>query len=195
MKGPLILLSVIAGVAVLAVVMAGPGPGEDPNSAAAAADEVRARYAKLGRTEGKDFTIETPVVVSKADDAMLVRLNVRGFEDRAWYFELKRDGRAWKVAADLDKSFDDFLKSEDAKIRDRLGKQLVDRFRAEVQYRVESARIRLVDREGDVFGTTDWIYMEKGGRGRYLEEFRYENGAWTSMGAGQLFDMPGGPRR
>ncbi len=190
MKTPVVAALGIAVAAGLAIWYFQPDPAPEV-LAKPAIDELRARYAKLGRAEGKDWTLGATTLLQRSDDRFVARLDVQGFERRRYYFELRRGSGGWSVSRDLDLEFEKFLQTEEPKIKDRLGRTLAERFQASAQYRVVEAQLRLDDDAQGITGVVDWIYQERAGRGRYLEEFRLEGDAWTSMGAGRQYDLPG----
>ena len=170
-----------------------------------ARQSVREQGRKKNRVyvEGRDFIIDTPIILSRTHDEMLVRVDIRfdQAEPGREYHRVLRNEKAWVVDLDLGAHFRDFVEREKKALCDRLAKRLQERYQAAVDIPAENVRIAHRLREAPATGTPDvrllgsveiW-FRDGGGEGRYIEDFTFAKGAWTpEPGGGSLFDR--GPR-
>lgn len=124
--------------------------------------------------------------------------DVRTADGRSVFLLFEKKDGAWRFSKDLGKDFAETLQKPDVvqAVSGRLGKRLQDRFggdgsiRAGLNYEYDVAR----DADG-LLGRVTLQFAYGGGRsGRYVERFRFENGAWTSQGTGSIFDAAAAPR-
>lgn len=167
-----------------------------------AVEHLRAELRKDGRVEGRDFVIDTPAIVRQSEEELIVRLDVRfptGLKTNE-YFRLLRNRKGWAFDRDLGVNFRDFVDREKKSVCDRLAKRLQERYQAAVDIPAENVRIYNRVREVAPPGSTEprlvgsvevW-FRDAGGEGRWIEDFAFDKGTWTSEG-GNLFDK--GPSR
>jgi hypothetical protein len=109
----------------------------------------------------------------------------------------KKDG-AWRYAVDLGKEFVETIQKPEVAqaVASRLGRRLQERFGGEVVVSGGMEYEYVLAREPDgLVGRMSVMYAYGGGRrGRYVERFRRESGAWTSQGTGSVFDAAAGPK-
>jgi hypothetical protein len=191
---------ILAGLVVLALWK----PELTPEQIAAPAMEhLRGDLRAQGAVEGRDFVLDAPVFIRRSDEEAVVRLDVKSPNAPAAprYFRLVPAAEGWKLDRDLDQDFNAFAEREIAASCKRLGKELADRYQAAIDIPPENVRVgkrlREVTANGsttpEVVGAIDIRYLDKGGEGRYVEDFNWVGGAWKMDGTrGQLFDR--GPR-
>ncbi|HKS16995.1 MAG TPA: hypothetical protein VJU16_06765 [Planctomycetota bacterium] len=191
---------VVAGLAVLVLWQPEPKPEE---VAAASLAKIRAELREKGGVEGQHFVLEPPVILSRTDAEVIVRLEIKfpGREPGREYHRLIRGGQGWEFDRDLGRSFTDFVKAEEKAASERLGKRLAERYQDAVNIPAGNVRIGARLREAAVADSTDVRvlgsieirFLDGGGEGRYIEDFSFANGKWTMEGlGGALFDR--GPR-
>ncbi len=191
---------VLAGLGVLLLWQPEVTPGE---IAAPAVDHLRGELRAQGAVEGRDFVVDGPVFVRRTGEEAIVRLDIKVPSAPAAprYFRLVPAGAGWKLDKDLDKDFTAFVEKEIKEACARLGKELSERYQAAVDIPPENVRIGsrvreavpLSSTEPQLVGSIDIMYIDKGGEGRYVEDFTYMNGTWNMEGSrGQLFDR--GPK-
>lgn len=118
---------------------------------------------------------------------------------RLMYVEFeKKDGR-WSFARDLTREFDRAMADPAVQKQtlQNLGQRVSARLKANVTFK-EGLRFeyQLFRDERGLVGvcTVDFVYpkvADQQRRGRYAENFRWKDGAWTSEGPGTLFDGVG----
>jgi hypothetical protein len=188
-----------AGLGMLLLWQPEPTPKE---LAAPSVERLRAELREKGLTEGRDFVIETPVILSRTEDEIIVRLDVQfptGDRGRE-YHRLVVGDKGWEFQQDLGRTFREFVEKETKPACDRLAKRLAERYQEAVRIPAENVRIVHRLRESSetgqpvrVLGSIDIRFRDGGGEGRYVEDFAFTKGAWTLEGqGGQLFDR--GPR-
>jgi hypothetical protein len=171
--------------------------------AAPSLERIRADFRAQGASEGRDFLIDPPVILSRTDDEMFVRIDVKfpAGPVRRDYHRLVRGEKGWAFDRDLGANFVDFLKREQKNVFDRLGKVLAERYQAAVE--IPSENIRLAQRlreitsadtkETRLVGSIEVWFRDGGGESRYIEDFAFANGTWNLDGTmGKLFDR--GPK-
>src|SRR5688572_5853367 len=130
---------------------------------------LRAALAAEGAMEGRDFTIEPPVVLNRSEEEMNVRINVK-FNKREpglqYHRYLRREGQ-WEFDRDVGASFAAFAETERTATCDRLGKRLAERYQDKVEIPGEQVRIghRVREaKEGEatrLVGTLDVRYNDR----------------------------------
>ena len=166
-------------------------------------ERVRAELQKAGKAEGRDYVIDPPVIVSRTEEEMIVRIDVKfatGELNRE-YHRLVLSDSGWEFSLDLWKSFKDFVETEKKAACERLAKKRLERYQASIDIPADKVRIASRLRESTAYGSTETKvvgaihiqFLDGGGEGRYVEDFVLVKGAWTMDGpSGQLFDR--GPR-
>ncbi|MBI4563201.1 MAG: hypothetical protein HY716_00715 [Planctomycetes bacterium] len=190
-----IVLGAVVLLGAIGLVWVWKPPRSEEEIARLALERVRENRAKLGREEGRDYTLDPPRVVRRDDGEMIVAVAIRGTEEnRLEYYQLSRRDGTWQVDRDLFLHFELFVKEEMSELTRRLYQRLAERFQAAPELK-ESPRVgfQIVDEQGGILGKISLEFVERGGPGLYVEYFRYEKGSWISEGSGQLFDTP--PRR
>ncbi len=191
---------VVAGLGVLLLWQPEPPPQD---LAAASLDHRRAAFHEKGMVEGRDYVIDPPVIFRRAEDELIIRLDwkISSGEIGRDYHRLIQGQKGWEFDRDLNRSFRDFVESEKKAACERLGQRLAERYQGAVDIPAENVKIAHRMRESPataateprLVGSIDIRYLDKGGEGRYVEDFTLVNGTWTLEGkAGQLFDR--GPR-
>jgi len=187
---------VAGGLGVLLLWQPEPQPQE---LAAPSLERIRADFRAQGRAEGRDYIIEPPVILQRAEDEMFVRVDIRfpTGEARRDYHRLLRGGKGWEFDRDLGPSFREFVDREQKAIFDRLAKVLLERYQASVNIPSENIRIAHRLRESAtpdspeirLVGSVEVWFRDGGGESRYIEDFTFANGAWTLEGTrGKLWD-------
>lgn len=173
--------------------------------AAPSVERLRAELREKGLTEGRDFIIDTPIILSRTDDEIIVRLDVKfptGGMARE-YHRLVAGGKGWEFQQDLGRTFPEFVEKEIKPACERLAKRLADRYQEAVSIPAENInivhRLRESSEPGQpvrVLGSIDIRFKDGGGEGRYVEDFAFTKGVWTLEGqGGQLFDRGPKPAR
>jgi len=183
-------IPVLAGAAVLSggilalVFLAARPPDEDRLLAAA-----RVHAAGLGRV--RDVQVHPPVA-----DVVLEP------DGRCLFLEFVRRGGDWVFHRDLGRDFTEMMgrPEQEREVLNRLGQRLADRLRVPVTLkeglRVEIEVFRdergLAGRYGVGFAFPAGSEGRNPQRGRYLETYRYRDGAWILEGLGRLLiEIPG----
>jgi hypothetical protein len=191
---------IVTGLGMLLLWQPEPTPQE---LAAVSLARLRGELREKGLMEGRDFILDSPVILRRDDEEMIVRLDIRfpNLEPGREYHRLVRTGKGWEFDRDLGKSFREFVERESKPASDRLAKRLAERYQDAVNIPAEKVRIAHRLRESTspgspdvrVIGSIDIRFIDGGGEGRYVEDFTFTNGTWTMEGqTGQLFDR--GPR-
>jgi len=199
---PLMIGAVVVAAALGALLLWKPEPTPQ-QLAQASVERVRADLQKSGKSEGRDYVIETPVIVNRSEDEMIVRIDVKlatGEANREYHRLVLADS-GWEFSLDLWKSFKAFVETEKAAACERLAKKLLERYQESINIPADKVRIASRLRESTPYGSTETKvigsihiqFLDGPGEGRYVEDFVLVKGAWTMDGpSGQLFDR--GPR-
>ncbi|HEY3226770.1 MAG TPA: hypothetical protein VGK61_07245 [Planctomycetota bacterium] len=192
--------SVIAvGLAVL-ILWKPERPPED--LARPAVERLRGLLRGQGKAEGRDFVIAPPILLRRAEDEIIVRLDVQlsTGEIRREYDRLRPGRDGWEFDRELTRDFQEYVDREQKAICGRLGKELANRYHGAVDIPAERVRIKakLAEKPGDggnparLVGRVEIRFLDAG-EGLWVEDFSLVNGQWVSEG-GTLFDKgPGSP--
>ena len=194
---------VAAGLAVLLLWQPEP---QAKDLAAPAIERLRADMKTQGKSEGKDYIFDVPVILRRDDEEIIVRIDVRYSTTDAnpggrEYYRLLRTSEGWEFDKDLKRNFVDFAERERKPASDRLAAQLVERYQTSVD--IPGANVRIGSRHAEgketdppedrLVGYIDIVFMDQGAQSRYVEKYTLKKGTWTMEGTrGQLFDK--GPR-
>ncbi|MHC4608648.1 MAG: hypothetical protein ACYTAF_17220 [Planctomycetota bacterium] len=116
------------------------------------------------------------------------------------FHELRSVEGDWIVSRELAGDFRTYCRENTDEIQDRLAKLIAERFRTPVKIQPGIQTFTEVRREKEgVVGNFGAFFTypktEKGQRrGRYLERYTFENGAWARQGRGRLLDELPKPR-
>jgi len=190
---------IVAGLAVL-VLWKPPPPSED--LARPAVERLRGLLRGQGKVEGRDFVIAPPILLRRAEDEVIVRLDVQvnSGETLREYDRLRVGRDGWEFDKELTRDFQAYVDREQKAICDKLGKELANRYHGAVDIPAERVRIKskLVEKQPEkgepprLVGRVEVRFLDAG-EGLWAEEFALVNGQWVSEG-GTLFDKGPAPR-